>query len=61
MEIDISKFVNAASELSRQARAEEDHGPGYDTPEKRKEFVEFFEPRIKSVISEFEKLKEKLK
>ena len=63
MSIDKShlKFVEAVNELNRQSNAELNHGPGFDTPEKRREFQEFFDKKVEAVNAAYSQLKEKLK
>lgn len=42
-------FLDACDELGNQARAERDAGSGISTEESRREFIEFFQTRIKRV------------
>lgn len=54
----IEKFLNDCMELGNQARAEESHGNGTDTPETKKEFIDFFEDKLNKLKETLEKIKQ---
>ena len=53
----LDRYISTVKEYFDNIRAEPDHGPGFETLELRKEFIEYVEKFNTESLVEFNKLK----